>query len=315
VSPPLDLHPEMMAQIEAAKALPPATSVAAWRANWTVYTNATRRPYPPGMLVEDRAIAVGGRAIKVRVYRPAGLATLAPCIAYFHGGGFMKGDCDSSDTAAWGLAEESRAVLVSVDYRLAPEYPYPAAFDDCFEVTAHLAWHGRNYGIDGKRLAVAGDSAGGNLAAAVALAARDRRGPALAAQALIYPTLTTDLSLPSYRANGDGPGLTTAAMELYWRWYLPGGNHRADAYAAPLLASDLAGLPATFIHTAEYDPLHDDGVRYAERLRAAGVAVDYRLAARMVHGFLRARFQGPATAAEFQAITGFLRRRLNQANA
>lgn len=310
MSPPIDVHPEMLAQIEAAKALPPATSVALWRANWAVYTDATRRPYPPGMVVVDRAIHLGGRSVKVRVYRPAGLAGLAPCIVYCHGGGFMKGDCDSSDTAAWGLAEESRAVLVSVDYRLAPEYPYPAAFDDCYGVTAHLAWHGRAFGIDGRRIAVAGDSAGGNLAAAVALAARDRRGPAIACQALIYPTLTTDLSLPSYLANSGAPGLTTQSMELYWRWYLPGGNHRADPYAAPLLAQNLAGLPPALIHTAEFDPLHDDGVRYAERLGAAGVPVEYRSAARMVHGFLRARFQGPATAAEFAAIAEFLRRRL-----
>ena len=309
---PFDLHPEMRLLTEAAAAQPPASGIAEMRANWARYTAVTNRPPPPDMETHDRTIPATAMAVPVRVYRPAGVGDRAPTLLYFHGGGFMKGDLDSSETVAWGFAEKIGAVVVSVDYRLAPEHPYPAAFEDCRAVLAYVAAHPDEFGADPERIALAGDSAGGNLAAAVSLAARDRGGPAVAAQALIYPVLGCDLTLPSYVANAEAPGLTTASMEFYWKLYVGGEGRTEDPYAAPLAARDFAGLPPTMIHTAEHDPLLDDGVAFAERLRAVGVPVEYRCARRMIHGFLRARLHGPDAAAEYDAICAFLRRYLTE---
>jgi acetyl esterase len=298
----------MQALLDAKADLPPATTVAEMRAGWNLYAARMRRPHPADMTVEDRSVAGKGGPVPVRVYRPAAASAVAPGVLYFHGGGFMKGDLDSSDTVAWGLAQETGAVVVSVDYRLAPENTYPAAFDDCFSALADVAGNAGSYGVDPARIAVSGDSAGGNLAAAAALAARDRDGPALAAQVLIYPCLTDDIIGGSYRTHAETPGLTTSSMATYWKWYLPGGMPSDDPYAVPLKARSLSGLPRAFVHVAEIDPLYDDGRLYAERLKAAGVPTEYRVAKGMLHGFMRARLLGPASAAEFGAICGFLRK-------
>jgi len=304
----ITLHPEMQALLDAKADLPPATTVAEMRAGWNLYAARMRRPHPADMEVEDRSVAGKGGPVPVRVYRPAAASGAAPGVLYFHGGGFMKGDLDSSDTVAWGLAQETGAVVVSVDYRLAPENTYPAAFDDCFSALADVAANAASYGVDPARIAVSGDSAGGNLAAAVALAARDRDGPALAAQVLIYPCLTDDIVGGSYRTHAETPGLTTSSMATYWKWYLPGGMPSNDPYVVPLKARNLSGLPRAFVHVAEIDPLYDDGRLYAERLKAAGVPTEYRVAKGMLHGFMRARLLGPDSAAEFGAICGFLRK-------
>jgi acetyl esterase len=307
-----ELHPEMQILIDSKPVLPASPTLAEMRAGWNVYSARMRKPCPTSMKVEDRSVAGKGGAIPVRVYRPAAAAPAAPCVLYFHGGGFMKGDLDSSDTTAWGLAEETGAVVVSVDYRLAPEHPYPAAFDDCFSVLSHVASEPSVYGVAPSKIAVCGDSAGGNLAAAVSLAARDRGGPAIAGQMLIYPCLTDEVMGGSYGVHAVTPGLTTASMGSYWDWYLAGGKMPSDdPYAVPLKAGDLSGLPATCVHVAEIDPLFDDGRLYAERLEAAGVPVEFRCAKGMIHGFLRSRLLGPDSAAEFGAICGFLQRCLN----
>lgn len=303
-----DLHPDMRVLTEANAALPKAETIPEIRRNWSDYARANSRPYPKGMEVTDRAVPTADGGVPVRIYRPASDARDLPGIVYFHGGGFMKGDLDSSDTVAWGFAEEVGAVVVSVDYRLSPEHPYPAAFDDCFAVTAHVHEHAADFAIDPARIAVCGDSAGGNLAAAVSLTARDRGGPPLVAQALIYPVVDRDLTLPSYVENADAPGLTTSSMRWYWEMYL--GERAPDPYVVPMTAGDLSGLPPAFVHTAEYDPLRDEGKRYADALAAAGTSSEYRCAGRMIHGFMRARFAGPGAAAEFEAICDFLRRRL-----
>ena len=303
----IDLHPEMKFLIDAKADLPPATTVAEMRAGWDAYAERLRQPYPEDMAVEDRGVAGKGGLIPIRVYRPAAAAATAPCVLYFHGGGFMKGNLDSSDTVAWGLAEGTGAVVVSVDYRLAPEEPYPAAFDDCYAVLAHVAEAPAEFGIDPARVAVCGDSAGGNLAAAVTLAARDRTGPAIVGQVLIYPCLTDDLSERSYRDHAVTAGLTTESMINYWDWYLAtAGTPSDDPYAVPLKAQDLSGLPKALVHVAEIDPLYDDGRLYAERLNAAGIPAEFRSAKGMIHGFLRSRLLGPGSAAEFEAICEFL---------
>lgn len=306
----IQLHPEMQILIDAKAGLPEPKTVDEMRAGWNAYSSRMRRPHPETMSVEDRNVGGKGGPIPVRVYRPAAVgAADAPCVLYFHGGGFMKGDLDSSDTVAWGLAEEAGAVVVSVDYRLAPEHPYPAAFDDCYSVLEDVAANARAYGIDAKRIAVCGDSAGGNLAAAVSLAARDRRGPAISGQMLIYPCLTDDVAGGTYGSHAVTPGLTTSSMGTYWGWYLAGNEvPSTDPYAVPLKAEDLSGLPSTCVHVAEIDPLFDDGRLYAERLKAQGISTEFRCAKGMIHGFLRARLLGPDSGAEFSKISDFLRR-------
>jgi acetyl esterase/lipase len=267
-------------------------------------------PGPEVRKAYDEQVATpdGGR-ITVRVLVPEG--EIRALVVYYHGGGWVIGNIEEYDHLTRKLANVLHAAVVNVDYRLAPEHPYPAAFDDCFSVLADVAANAGRYGIDPARIAVSGDSAGGNLAAAVSLAARDRDGPAIAAQALIYPCLTDDLKHASYRVHAETPGLTTASMGSYWNWYLAGAAvPSADPYAVPLKAKNLAGLPRALVHVAEIDPLFDDGRLYAERLKAAGVSTEYRCAKGMIHGFMRARLLGPDSAAEFGAICAFLRRSL-----
>ncbi len=304
----INLHPDMRALIEARDALPPATTIAEQRANWTKLSEAFRVPYPDDIAVEDVSTPGKDGPIPLRVYRPADADGSA--VLYFHGGGFMKGDLDSGDCVAWGYAEKIGAVVISIDYRLTPEHAYPAAFDDCYGALEYVVSNASEMSIDPARIAVAGDSAGGNLAAAVSLAARDRDGPAIAAQALIYPMLGLKLVLASRAKHGDAPGLSTQAVSEYWRLYLDGAETTDDAYAAPLAETKFSKLPPALIHTAEYDPLRDDGEVYAERLRADGIPTIYRCADRMIHGFTRARFAGPDAAREFDFICDFLKQHL-----
>lgn len=304
----MDPHPDMQALIEARDTLPPATTIAEQRANWRAMSEAMRVPYPAGMSVEDRRVASNGLEVPIRLYRPA--APNGSAILYFHGGGFMKGDLDSGDCVAWGYADKIGALVISVDYRLTPEHPYPAAFDDCYGALDYAAANAAALDIDAGRIAVAGDSAGGNLAAAVSLAARDRDGPAIAAQALIYPMLGLKLVLAARARQGDAPGLSTEAVSEYWRMYLDGETTTQDPYAAPLAGTDFSNLPPALVHTAEFDPLRDDGEVYAERLAEGGTATVYRCADRMIHGFTRARFCGDKVAREFDFICNFLKRYL-----
>jgi len=302
----MPLHPEMQFLLDARdKAGAPGSDVATYRRFWNAYAAVTASPRPADMQVADHRAG----AVPFRLYRPAGAAGARGCIVYLHGGGFMLGDLDSSDTTAWGLAHETGAVVVSVDYRLAPEHPYPAAFDDSWAVLEHVARHGAELGIDSTRLAVAGDSAGGNLAAVLALAARDRGGPALCAQAAIYPWVGIPFTSESYRANALGPGLTLESMVKFRQAYL-GGEDTDDAYAMPIKARDFARLPPTLVMTAELDPIRDDGRVYAAKLAGAGTDVTYRELPGLLHGFLRARLAGPYCRGAFREIAGFLARHL-----
>lgn len=302
-------HPDMQAMFDARAAVPIPADLAGERRAWDEYARLLSRPHPESMQVQDRALPTAAGDVPVRIYWPGGRRHPSPCVVYYHGGGFIKGGLDGSDGNAWGMAEQTGAVVVSVDYRLAPEHKYPAAFDDCF---ACLEWVVENAGrldIDPARIAVSGDSAGGNLAAAVALAARDRGGPRIVAQALIYPVTGLPPEGGSYDENSDAPGLTTSSMARYNELYFPEPDIR-DPYARPVLADDFSRLPPAFIHTAEHDPLRDDGEVYAAKLNAAGTPAIYRCAAGMIHGFYRARFSGADTAAEFDALCAFLREHL-----
>lgn len=304
-----NLHPDMAELVRLEKEWPPNLTLEQERLEWRKFCLANNRPCPRSIEVENLAIGDAGHRVPVRFYRPHPDRP-APCFVYIHGGGWILGDLDTNDSIAWGFAERTGATVLSVDYRLAPEHPFPAAFDDCYEVVSHLARHASAFGVDPDRIAVGGDSAGGNLTAAVALALRDRGGPPIVAQALIYPVLGTDTDLPSYLENADAPLLTRTGMVHYLDAYLAEYRNDPPAYAMPLVADDLAGLPPAWIHTAEYDPLRDEGKIYAERLAAAGNEVEYRCAARMVHSFMRARFAGADAGAEFDLICAFLRRHL-----
>ena len=308
-----DIHPDMAAVIAAKRAIAQSTDPEEMRAAWLDYEARLGRDRPGAMVVEDTVIPrpapVGGQ-IPIRIYRPKGVATPSPCVVYLHGGAFIKGSLDTGDTIAWGVAEEAGVVVVSVDYRLAPQHPFPAGPEDCYAVASHLAGHGERFGVRGDRLAVWGDSAGGNMAAATCLMARDRGGPHIAAQALNYPCLTDELTSDSYRRYAESPGLRTANIDMGWSHYLGDRRPTDDPYAAPLKAEDLSRLPPAHVHYAEIDPLADDAVQYAERLAAAGGEVVLRCARRMIHGFVRARFSGPDAAVEFALACRFLRERL-----
>ncbi len=285
------------------------------RETYASFSHRFRQPRPGGVAVEDAALAAGLAEVPVRIYRPASLAPgrPAPCILYMHGGGWVLGSVDTHDCITAEIAESTAAIVVSVDYRLAPEHPFPAGFDQCCAALGMLARESTAFGIDKGRIAVAGDSAGAYLAAALALSARNEGGPALVAQALIYPVLGTDWNLPSYRQNATAPMLKTAEMARYWGLYLGGEPVTNNPYAAPLLATDLSGLPPSLIWTAGHDPVRDDWELYARRLREAGVPAIYRCAPDLAHGYLRARAMSASAAAEFEALCSALRSLLQAA--
>ncbi len=304
------MHPDMQVLLDARTPPPPGQTIDENRAAWTTYSQKLSQPAPGDMIVFDRTIPTDARDVPVRVYHPNKGSAPRPCILYMHGGGFMKGDLDSSDSIAWGFAQETGASLVSVDYALAPEHPYPAAFNDCYGSLSWLAENGGEIDVDVARLAVAGDSAGGNLAAALCLAARDRNGPSILAQALVYPGTGLDQDQGSYVEHAEGPGLTTAGTQQYRDWYLPHDTETTDPYARPVMASDFSNLPPAHVHSAEIDPIRDDGRVFASKMALAGNQVTYREAKGMIHGFMRARFTGAGAAAQFQAICDFLKRHL-----
>jgi len=234
----------------------------------------------------DRCVPGPLGDIPVRVYTPQGTAPF-PLLVYFHGGGWVLGSLETHDGICRALAAGAGCVVMSVDYRLAPEHRYPAAAEDCYAATQWAHAHAAELGADAKRLAVGGDSAGGNLAAAVPQMARDRGGPPIACQLLVYPaTDATTFERPSYRDNATGYLLTTEDMRWFWGHYLGEARARAaEPYCSPLQAKSLTGLPPALVITAEFDPLRDEGEAYAARLEEAGVAARLTRYHGMIHGF------------------------------
>lgn len=280
---------EFIRRVEAARpAAAKAVSLDTQRRLYRELAQSFNAPRPPSIQVTDHVIETPAEPVPVRLYHPARSQAL-PTLVYYHGGGWVVGDLDTHDSITAEIADRANVNVMAVDYRLAPEYPYPAAFDDAYRCVTALAGDGESYGIDGSKLAVGGDSAGGNLAAAVCLKARAESGPRLLAQILIYPVLAGNDRSASYADKAQAPMLTRADMLAYFRHYLGERFPTDDPYAAPLAAADLSGLPPAYIVTAQHDPLWDDGRRYALALRAAGVSCDYVEGGGLVHGFLRAR--------------------------
>jgi acetyl esterase len=234
--------------------------------------------------VDDRRIPGPQGDIPIRIYHPGGAGRL-PVLVYFHGGGWVLGSIDMVDGICRSLANGAGCMVVSVDYRLAPEHKFPAAAEDSYAATCWVAEHAAALGVDAGRLAVGGDSAGGNLAAVVTLMARDRGRPEIVHQLLVYPVTDSACDTPSYRANAHDYLLTKDAMLWFWDHYTNGAGDRSHPYAAPLRASNLLNLPPALVITAEYDPLRDEGEAYATRLRECGVPVEVTRYRGMIHGF------------------------------
>ena len=234
--------------------------------------------------VADRNIPGPAGEIPIRIYTPEG-SGLLPVTVFYHGGGWVVMNVETHDAVCRYLAKASGSVVVSVDYRLAPESKYRVPVEDCFAATAWVAANAADLGVDAARLAVAGDSAGGNLAAAVAQMARDRGGLAVAFQALMFPALDARMDTKSYSANSEGYFLTEDSMQWFWNHYLNDESDGEQPYASPP-RGDMAGLPPAFVATAEFDPLRDEGEAYAAALKAAGVQADYINYDGQVHDFI-----------------------------
>ncbi|MBC8873647.1 MAG: alpha/beta hydrolase [Planctomycetes bacterium] len=236
--------------------------------------------------VEDREVPGPNGTIPIRLYRPSERTPL-PAAVFFHGGCWVMGSIRTHDGYCRAVANRTGAIVVSVDYRLAPEHKYPAAAEDAFAATSWVSEQAATIGVDPGRIAVMGDSAGGNLAAVVALMARDRDGPPLAFQLLVYPITEFNFDTPSYRENGTGFHLTREIMVWCWNHYLSNELEAYQPYASPSRADDLGNLPPAWILTAEYDPLRDEGETYARKLQDAGVPVTLKRYEGMIHGFTR----------------------------
>ena len=255
------------------------------------YVRTSSTAFPPLTVplasVADRTIAGPGGALPVRIYTPEGPGPF-PIIVYFHGGGWVVGDLDTQDMIARGLAHGAQAVTVSVDYRLAPEHPFPAAVDDCWAATLWAAANAAELNADPARIAVAGDSAGGSLAAGIALRARDENGPAIAAQLLIYGACNyPSEDTPSSIEFADAALLSRDDSFFFWHHYLRAPEtDQHHPWASPYRAESHVGLPPAFIVTAEMDPTRDASERYGARLQEAGVSADIRRHPGMVHGFV-----------------------------
>ncbi len=265
-------------------AMPVATARALFRTG-----GFPSQPAPPRLgLVEDLALPGPTGAIGARLYRPFGVPEQErlPALVYFHGGGFTLGDLDTHDVLCRQLCDQAGIAVLAVDYRLGPEHKFPAAHADCYAALAWIAGQGAALGIDPGRLAVGGDSAGGNLAAACAIMAREAGGPRLSYQLLIYPATDFRCITPSHRRNGEGYLLTSRLIDYFCASYLVSDADRLDWRLSPLLAASHAGLPPALVLTAGYDPLVDEGREYAERLRGAGGQAEYVCFDGQFHGFI-----------------------------
>lgn len=284
----MPLDPQARAMIDRTEALnlPPVSRMTPAEARESARQRSAALPREAVASVRDHRVPVQGGTIVARVFTPHGTLP-KPGLAYFHGGGWVTGDLDTHEGICRTLANAAGCVVASVDYRCAPEFTFPTAAEDAYAATRWVAEQARDLGVDPRRLAVCGDSAGGNLAAAVALMARDRGGPPLALQVLVYPVTDCDFERPSYKDNAEGYLLTSESMRFYWDQYVPDPADRTNPYVSPIRSISLAGLPPALVITAEYDPLRDEGEAYARALAAADVPVTHSRYPGMIHAFFR----------------------------
>ncbi len=286
----MPLHPQVVEMMEkmAALGLPPNNEVTPKQAreNSRITREATAALTETEQVgsIEERTIPGPAGETPIRIYRPSDEG-VRPLVMLFHGGGWVVGDLDTEDAASRRLCNSVGAVVVSVDYRLAPETAYPGAVDDCYAATVWAVENADELGVDPSRVATSGTSAGGNLSGAVSMMARDKGGPAIAHQVLFCPVIDADFDRSSYIANATDYGLTRDSMIWFWDHYTGSGNDRFEPYASLLRAKDLSGLPDATVIAAEYDPLVDEAVAYGDALKAAGVKTRCTVYEGMTHGF------------------------------
>ena len=273
----------LLEQMEAAGA-PPMDSLSPEEARATTDFSALAGVPEEVGKVENRNIPGPGGEIPVRIYTPNGEGPF-PALVYYHGGGWVIGNLETVDVPCRLLANRANCVVVSVDYRLAPEHKFPAAADDSYAAAKWVVENAASIQVEAERVAIGGDSAGGNLAAVVALMARDKGEISLAYQMLVYPVTNHSYATESYTENADGYLLTKDSMVWFWNHYLRNEEDGKNPYASPLQAEDLSGLPPALVLTGEFDPLRDEGEAYAERLREAGVQVEAKRYDGMIHGY------------------------------
>ncbi len=283
------LDPQAKKFLETLESLgtPPFESMEVFEARATAAASAELiGPALPVAEIRDlTALGLGGE-IPLRLYRPDS-DELCPALVYLHGGGWVLGDIPTHEKLCTEIVHGAGCAVVSVDYRLAPEHKFPAAADDAFAAMQWVMAHAEELGIDGQRVAVGGDSAGGNLAAVACLMAKDRQKTMPVCQALIYPITNCDFGTASYRENAEGYLLTRSTMRWFWRCYVDSDADMLHLYASPMRAEDLSGLPPAFVITAEYDPLRDEAEVYAECLQEAGVPTTLTRYDGMIHAFIR----------------------------
>ena len=282
----MNLDPELAAAVPFLPNLPIGEPEEARASLRRMLAEYPRPPLPEGVTTVDRTVpGADGNEVPVRVYSPPRDGAPVPAVLYIHGGGFVVGDLDTEHAGAASTADALGVVVVSVDYRLAPEHPFPAGLKDCYSALQWLAGEAGALGVDAQRIAVFGQSAGGGLAAGLTLLARDRGSPALCFQVLGIPELDDRLKTPSMVAFTDTPMWNRPSAERSWRYYLgERANGDTSPYAAPARAEELSGLPAAYVSTCEYDPLRDEGMIYALRLLQAGVSVELHQFAGTFHG-------------------------------
>lgn len=285
----MPLDPQAQALLEAMKALgaPDITTLTPEQARQAseARLKTRRRYWTPVAKCQNATVPGPDGPIPVRIYTPAQSGELS-ALVYFHGGGFVLGSLEGCDPLCNFLADGAGCVVVSVDYRLAPEHKFPAAPQDCLAVTQWVAANARQLHCNPRQIGVGGESAGAALAAVVALAARERGGPHLAFQMLLYPVTDATMQAPSYQTIGEGYFLTRDMMAWFWNHYLDPKDDRTNPFISPLHAKSLQGLPPALVITAEFDPLRDEGEAYAEKLDRAGVQVVCTRYPGMIHGFI-----------------------------
>jgi acetyl esterase len=306
----MSVHPAVAAWLDMMKGLPPLHTLPVAEGRAGLAAARALLPPPPAVgVVVERNLPGSRGDIPVRLYTPFGIGPF-PLTVYFHGGGFVVGNLDTHDGVCRHLCLNSNSIVMSVDYRLAPEHKFPAAPDDCLAATRWSAEHAGEIGADARRIALAGDSAGGNLVAVVAQRIRDEGGPKLCGQLMNCPWVDYDMTTPSYRENAEGYFLTLETMRWFTDHYIARAEDKNHPGAAPLKAKDLSRLPPAYVLTAQYDPLRDEGEAYADKLAGAGVPVVKKRYSNMIHAFPGLALNiAPEAAEELAAFGAWLKAR------